>query len=109
MTLGLNLKKFRQERKITQEELANKLGKSKGVISNWEKEINRPDVDTISQICKLFSITPNELFDWENVKTTISQSENTLLKYFNKLNKIGKEKALERLDELTQISKYTLK
>ena len=36
--LGDNIKKYRVFRKITQQEIADRLNKSKGVISNWFME-----------------------------------------------------------------------
>lgn len=63
--INAHLKEFRIFRKITQEELALKIGKSKNVISNWENGINRPDVDSIENICKILKVTPNQIFGWE--------------------------------------------
>lgn len=64
-TIGENIKKFRIESGLTQEELATKLGKSKNVISNWERGDNKPDADIIEEICLIFNIAPNQLYGWE--------------------------------------------
>jgi len=66
--LGENIKKFRTEANLHQEELATKLGKSKNVISNWERGDNRPDADMIKKICEIFGIEPNQLYGWESAK-----------------------------------------
>ena len=63
--LNSNIKNFRKFKGMTQEELANKIGKSKNVISNWERGDNSPDVDSIEKICKALNVTPNQLFGWE--------------------------------------------
>jgi len=63
--LNCNIKNFRTFRKMTQEELANRIGKTKNVVSNWERGDNAPDVDTIEKICKELAVTPNQLFGWE--------------------------------------------
>lgn len=100
MNLSEQIKKFRKEKNMKQEELAKKLGKSKSVISNWEKGINKPDADTIAELCKILKITPNQLFDWK-------ENHNKLINvYFQKLNEIGKQKALERIEEMTELPKY---
>ena len=64
-TLNKNIRNFRNFRGMTQEDLATKIGKSKNVVSNWERGDNAPDVDTIELICKALSVTPNQLFGWE--------------------------------------------
>ncbi len=65
MKLNENIKNFRTFRNVTQQELANKVGKTKSVISNWERGTNEPDVDSIEIICKFLDVTPNQIFGWE--------------------------------------------
>lgn len=62
--LSENIKKFRLKSGITQEDLSRLLGKTKNVISNWERGDNRPDADTIEVLCKILGVTPNELYGW---------------------------------------------
>ena len=64
-TISENIKNFRTFRGIKQQELADRLGKSKSVISNWERGENSPDVESCAQLCKILDVTPNELFGWE--------------------------------------------
>jgi transcriptional regulator with XRE-family HTH domain len=68
MKIGNNIKKYRNYRQMTQEELAKRLSKSKSVISHWENGENSPDLDTCEQICRVLEITPNVLFGWESFK-----------------------------------------
>ena len=65
MNIGENIKNFRIFRGIKQQELADQLSKSKSVISNWERGENSPDVDSCETLCKIFKVTPNQLFGWE--------------------------------------------
>lgn len=60
-----NIRKFRELRRLTQQQFADKLSKSRNVISNWERGANSPDPDTIEQICKILEVTPNQIFGWE--------------------------------------------
>lgn len=72
-TLSENIKKFRLKISLTQDELAQRLGKSKNVVSNWERGDNRPDADSIELMCKIFEVTPNDMYGWETldgIKTT---------------------------------------
>lgn len=65
MKLNENIKNFRTFRGIKQQQLADALGKSKSVISNWERGENSPDVESCEKICRILKVTPNELFGWE--------------------------------------------
>lgn len=63
--LNNNIKFFRIYKGITQFELAEKIGKTKNVISNWERGDNSPDIDSVEKICVALDVTPNQLFGWE--------------------------------------------
>ena len=65
MNISDNIKNFRIFRGIKQQELADTLKKSKSVISNWERGENSPDLDSCEELCKIFKVTPNQLFGWE--------------------------------------------
>lgn len=65
MKLNENIKKYRVFRRVTQQELADMLGKSKSVISNWERGENSPDLEACEEMCRIFNVTPNELFGWD--------------------------------------------
>ena len=68
-------------------------------------------LDVAFKISKGLNIPIEKLND-ENIcsNKNINQLDNKLNKlnyYFNKLNSVGQEKAIERVEELAQISKYT--
>lgn len=63
--LNENIRKFRELRKLTQKQFADRLNKSRNVISNWERGENSPDPDTVEQICRILDVTPNQIFGWE--------------------------------------------
>lgn len=103
MNLGSNIRKFRQKKILKQEDLANKLGKSTSVISNWEKGINRPDADTIGQICKILSITPNELFDWDKMENTETDVVQEVVKIYEKLDDKHKKFLEQQIIQLLEL------
>ena len=63
--LNMNIRNFRQFRGITQQEMARRLGKSKNVISNWERGDNSPNPDEIVKLCEILEVTPNQIFGWD--------------------------------------------
>lgn len=58
---GDNLRKYRKEKKLTQEQLADLLNVSFQTISKWEKEKTEPNIDTLIKIASIFNITLDEL------------------------------------------------
>lgn len=61
MKFGENLKLIRKSRKISQEELAEKLGVSRQSVSKWETGENYPSMQNIMCLCTIFKCKINEL------------------------------------------------
>ena len=62
MSFGQNIQFLRKMRnKMTQEELAEKLGVSRQTVSKWELDVMYPETDKVIEICKLFSCSMDEL------------------------------------------------
>lgn len=50
---------------LLQSQLASLIGvKSSGVISNWEKGINKPDADKIVKLCEVLDISISYLLNY---------------------------------------------
>ena len=47
MSLGANIRQKREERKLTQEQLADKLGVTFQAVSSWERDEYKPDTDNL--------------------------------------------------------------
>jgi transcriptional regulator with XRE-family HTH domain len=62
-SFGHKLRKYRTAQKMSQMELASKIGVSNSRVSNWEQGLNRPDVDMLANICNVLSVSPSELLD----------------------------------------------
>lgn len=54
---GQRIRQLRKEHKMTQEALAKRLNKAKSTISQYENEINEPDIDTLSQMAQIFNVS----------------------------------------------------
>ena len=48
MNIGNQIKKYREQLKISQEELADKIFVTRQTISNWENNKNYPDIKSLS-------------------------------------------------------------
>lgn len=50
MTLGQKIKKLRNEKNLTQKELADQIYVTFQTVSKWEKDENEPDVATLREL-----------------------------------------------------------
>ena len=70
---GTLLKKLRKQANMNQEQLADTLGVSISAISKWETGKNLPDIEKITALANLFSISVEDLCHPEQ---TIARLEN---------------------------------
>ena len=56
-----NIRFFRKQAGLTQEELAARFGSRKTLISNYELGRNTPDIETLWELADIFDITIDEL------------------------------------------------
>ena len=61
MTTGQKIQSCRKKVGLTQEELAEKLGVSRQAVSKWESDLAFPETENVLQLCKLFSVSADEL------------------------------------------------
>lgn len=66
--IGDMISKTRQNRNMTQEEFASRLGVTPQAVSRWERGNSLPDISLIKGICDIFSVSANVLLgiDHEN-------------------------------------------
>ena len=65
-TIGNRIAKFRKEKNMTQEDLANRLGVSSQAVSKWENDASCPDISLLPQLCEILGITADELLTGKN-------------------------------------------
>lgn len=63
--IGQFIKKIRQDNKLTQKELADKLGVTYQAVSKWENGKNVPDIAILKEMSKMFNIDIDEILDGE--------------------------------------------
>lgn len=69
--VGKRIKALRKKMKWTQKELAENVGVTSQVISNWEREYTDPDPDDFTRLAKIFNVTTDYLIlgiDESNIK-----------------------------------------
>lgn len=63
--IGQFIKKIREENKLTQKELADKLGVTFQAVSKWENGKNVPDISILKEMSKMFNVDIDEILDGE--------------------------------------------
>ena len=92
--IGKYISEKRKEKKLTQEELAERLGVSDRAVSNWENGKNMPDLALFKPLCKELGITINDLMSGENVNDNkyIESLEENIVDMVSDLGKKKKRK-----------------
>ena len=62
---GQRIKELRQEKGLTQAQLAEKITTTASTIGKYEREELQPNVETIKAICKFFAVTADYLIGLE--------------------------------------------
>jgi transcriptional regulator with XRE-family HTH domain len=102
-TIRENLVMLRKVNNLTQDELAQRIGKKKAAVGAWEQGTSLPDIYTMSELAKLYGVTFEYLCGREENQAKRAQA------YAQGLQKIKKNKPLDgQLDlfELAGIDKY---
>lgn len=77
MELGKQIKRYRMEANLSQEELADKVFVSRQTISNWENDKNYPDIKSLVLMSEVFHASLDHLVkgDLERMKKEIDKQE----------------------------------
>ena len=70
--LAQNIKKYRTQCGITQDELAAKLGVTYQAVSKWENAKAAPDISFLPDMAEIFGCSIDELFDYIPQKEVLS-------------------------------------
>ncbi|MBR6403377.1 MAG: helix-turn-helix transcriptional regulator [Eubacterium sp.] len=65
LRLPENIKKYRKEKALTQEKLAEALGVTVGAVSKWENGNNAPDLMVLMELADLFDISVDVLLGYD--------------------------------------------
>lgn len=115
MSFSENLKKFRTQKGLSQQKLAELVGVSQTAIYNWEKGERTPKMDAITKIADVLGVKLNDLIptdqaiDWfferveENRITREYNALDTAIKdNLDKMNESAKKKVYDYTEDLIQ-------
>lgn len=128
MNTGEKIKILRIKKGLTQKQLGEMCGMADSAIRRYESERANPKLATLQKIAVALNVPIEELYsdttidlnrlasrinEWiGNEEQRISNNqlkEQHLIINYRKLNDIGKEEAIKRVAELTEIEKYKKK
>ena len=92
MSIGTNIRSYREEKEYTQEKLAEALDVSFQAVSSWERDEYKPDLDKLLKLAEIFdvslsalveekrklSMTKETIYNWEHMKTYVKTTARNL-------------------------------
>lgn len=73
--IGDRLRAVRQDRGLTQQQLAGLLGVTEQAVSKWEREISYPDISMLNGISEVMDCSLDYLFQYESGKKNLSDQD----------------------------------
>ena len=90
-SFGDHLKRFRNEKNISQGELANLIGMHSTHISRYERNLTSPSIDVVKKIADKLNVTADMLiYGTGDEKAKGSIRDNELLNMFSKVQSLDK-------------------
>ena len=87
MELNAQIKKYRTEMNLSQDELAEKIYVTRQTISNWETGKSYPDIHSLLLLSSLFNVSLDQLIkgDIETMKEMINEQEVKKFNYYGNI------------------------
>ncbi len=79
LPINQNITRFRQEKRMTQEELAKRIGVTNQAVSKWESGKCCPDIELLPKLASLLGTSIDELMGYQASAKTTHQDKNSLL------------------------------
>ena len=100
MEIGKKIKRLRQEKFLTQDELASRCELSKGFISQLERDLTSPSISTLIDILEVLGTNLKDFFNEDEDEKIVFTKEDML----NLLQRISREE-LEKVCLFCNIKK----
>ena len=89
------LKELRKEKKLTQKELAEKIGISKRTLANWEDGVSSIKENKLKILCEIFGVDMPYMLGYNNVKNETDLKVSVLDEALEKLRTINNMLSVE--------------
>ncbi len=102
IAFSTRLKALREEKHLSQKEIANLVGSQQQVVSKWELGVSEPDFKSLALLCDFFEVSADYLLGLDDLFSTnhttksceLTPLQQELLAMFTKLSPQNQYKAL---------------
>ena len=101
--IGAFLKKLRNEKGITQEQMADELGVTGRTISRWETGSNMPDISLLVEIAEFFDISIPEIIKGERKSEDMKEEAKEVAETMSDYAQAEKEQLVKSIRNLSII------
>ncbi len=104
--ISKNIAKYREQKGLSQKELAKRLGVVPSRISNWETGANCPTIDILFNVCEILNVSINDIYGvYPDSKFILKYEEQEIIKKYRILDSHGKKMVDFTLNEEWERSK----
>lgn len=79
--IGLVLKELRVSCKMTQKEVAEKIGRTQQIVGHWETGYAQPDANTLFTLCSIYGVTVDDAFGFQRRDSISKEDYERIRKY----------------------------
>ncbi len=126
MTMGEYIKKLREEKGWSQDELGQKVGVNRAAVQKWEKgTVENIKRSTIKKLSQVLGVSPCDLMQWDE-EANLQKVQHEIdacelfekcygkeafkaVSMFLKLDAVDQGKVVERMEVLLEAEKYSAK
>ena len=92
MQIGKVIRRYRKEKRMTQEEMAGRLGVTASAVNKWENDNSYPDITLLAPIARLLGISLDRLLSFREELT-----DKEIHAFVRELDAMGKERSYEEV------------
>lgn len=92
--------KYRQERGLTEYQLAERSGLTQSTISSWYRKNMVPTIPSLEKICTAFGITLSQLFAEGDAPVSLTESQQKLLDRWSRLSEEQQAVIFDLIDKM---------
>ena len=104
--VGKNIKKFREESKMSQETLAENLHVTRQAVSNWENEKTQPDIEMLQSIAQALDVSVEELIYGKSTRVIENHYHQNITNITKNIPDISKDVSIKIGTGLAMILSY---
>ena len=106
MSFGKRVSELRKQKKISQEELSNKIGVHQNVIGRYEREEAKPSIEIASKLADIFNVSLDYLVG--KTELLIDEDISARILTIQKLPDVDREHILFTIDAMIRDAKARL-